>query len=116
MKPGIYFKGLRSDDTAVELKVDLFDGDSPFSNKVYVGHQAVKDLIAELNVFRHFHEHSKIHITVKAQSGFEEFGMKNVASQATLYLISEPVLLDSFIAELKSLSAGSRAEAKLETS
>jgi hypothetical protein len=62
----------------------------------------------------HFHKLSKIHITVKAQSGFEEFGMKHVASESTLYLISEPILLDNFIAELKALSAGLRDEAKLE--
>jgi hypothetical protein len=40
--------------------------------------------------------------------------MKKVASKATLYLISEPVLLDNFIVELKALSAGSTDEAKLE--
>ena len=53
----------------------------------------------------HFQKLSKIHITVKAQSGFEEFGMKHVASEATLYLVSEPIPLDNFITELKALSA-----------
>lgn len=142
MKPGIYFKKIWFDDDVVELKIDSFDGNSLFSNKVYVGHQGMKDLIAELSVFRdhvyggsydiqmgefgpeyasgafharlHFHKHSQIHITIKAQSEFEEFGMKNVASEATIYLVSEPILLDNFIAELKALSSGLRDEAKLE--
>jgi hypothetical protein len=109
---------------------------------VYVGHQGMKDLIVELSIFKdhiyggiydiqmgefgpeyasgafharlHFHQHSKLHITIEAQSEFEEFGTKNVASEATLYLISEPILLDNFIADLKALGAGLRDEAKLE--
>jgi|SRR6185437_13280321 len=142
MKPGIYLKKIWFDNDVVNLTIDSSDGNSVFSTKVYVGHQDMRDLISELGVFRnhvhggiyniqmgafgpeyaegafharlHFHMHSKIHLTIKAQSGFEEFGMKNVASEATLYLISEPVLLDNFIAELKALSAGLSDEAKLE--
>jgi hypothetical protein len=142
MKPGIYLKKIWFDDDVVKLKIDSFDGNSLFSNNVYVGHQGIKDLIAELSGFRnhvhggiydiqigefgpeyaegafharlHFHTHSKIHLTIKAQSGFEEFGMKHVASEATLYVTSEPILLDNFIAELKALSAGLSDEAKLE--
>ncbi len=142
MKPGIYFKKIWFDDDVVELKIDSFDGNSFFSNKVYVGHQGMKDLIVELSIFKdhiyggiydiqmgefgpeyasgafharlHFHQHSKLHITIEAQSEFEEFGTKNVASEATLYLISEPILLDNFIADLKALGAGLRDEAKLE--
>jgi len=109
---------------------------------MYGGQQSLKDLIDTLTVFKdqvnggicdiqmgafgpeyangafharlHFHHHSKIHITVEAESGFEDFGTKNVAGRATLYLITEPVLLDNFIVELKMLSSGSRDEAKLE--
>jgi hypothetical protein len=143
MKPGICFKEIWSDDDVVVLKIDSFDGNSLFSTKVYVGHQSLVDLTAELSDFKdkvyggiydiqmgafgpeyangafrarlHFSQHSKIHITVEAESEFEDFGRKNVASRATLYLISEPVLLDNFIAELLTLSAGSRDEAKLES-
>ena len=128
MNPGIYFKKIWFDDDVLEIQIHSSDGDSLFANRVYVGHQSLKDLIAELSVFKdhvyggiydiqlgsfgpeyasgafharlHFQQLSKIHITVTAQSGFEEFGMKQVASQATLYLISEPILLDNFIAEL----------------
>lgn len=142
MKPGIYFKKIWFDDDLIELQVHSSDGDSLFANRVYIAHQGLKDLIAELIDFKdkvhggiydlqiggfgpeyasgafharlHFHQHSKIHITIEAQSEFEDFGMKKVASKATLYLISEPVLLDNFIVGLKALSTGSRDEAKLE--
>ena len=37
-----------------------------------------------------------------------------VASCATLYLRSEPALLDRFIAEMRALAAGTEDEASLE--
>jgi hypothetical protein len=142
MKAGIYLNKNWFDEDVVELRIDSFDGNSLFSNKVYIGHQDLKDLIAELSIFKdhvygglcdiqlgafgpeyasgafharlHFQQLSKIHITIRAQSEFEEFGIKHVASEATLYLVSEPILLDNFIAELKALSAGLRDEARLE--
>ncbi len=142
MKSGISFKKIRSDDDAVELKVDSSDGDSLFSTEVYVGHQDVNDLVVGLENFKdqihggifdielgsfgpeyaggafharpHFRERGKIHITVSAQSKFEVFGIKNVAGEATLYMVSEPALLDAFIAELKALKTGLRDEARLE--
>ena len=142
MKPGIHFKKIWFDNDVVELRIDSCDGVSLFSNQVYVGPQMLEDLIDGLNTFRndvygglydialgafgpeyargafharlHFQTHSKIHITIKAQAEFAEFGMQHVASEAVLYLISEPVLLDNFIAELKALTGGSRDEAKLE--
>jgi len=142
MKPGINFKRIWSDDDLIELRIDSCDGTSLFSIKVHVGHQSVSDLIAELYDFKdkvyggiydiqmgafgpeyasgafharlHFHQHSRIHITIEGESEFNDFGGKNVASKATLYMATEPVLLDNFIAELKMLSAGSRNEAKLE--
>ena len=142
MNPGIYVKKLWFDGDVVELQIDACDGGSLFPNSVYVGHQELADLIAGLNICRHhvyggiynirfgefgpeyargafrarlhFREHSKIHITIKAQSEFEEFGMQKVASEATLYLISEPILLDNFIADLRALKSGLRDEARLE--
>jgi hypothetical protein len=143
MKTGIYFKKIWSDDDLVELQIDSCDGNSLFSSKVYVGHRRLEDVVSELDVFKeelhggiyeiqmgafgpeyangtfsarlHFYEHSKIHITIEAESEFGDFGGKNVAGRATLYLTSEPVLLDNFITELRALSAGSRTEAKLES-
>jgi hypothetical protein len=142
MNPGIFFEKIWSDEDVVELKINSCDGYSLFSNKVYVGHPEMDELIAGLDAFRghayggmyniefgafgpeyangafharlHFQKPGKIYVTVKAQSGFEDFGVKNVASEATLYFTSEPVLLDNFIAELRALRTGLTDEAKLE--
>ena len=142
MQPGISLKKIWSDEHLIELKIDSFDGNSLFSNEVYVGHQEIEDLIEGLNTFKdhvhggiydiqlgefgpeyangafqarlHFHSQSKLHITINAQSDFEEFGMKKVASEATLYLVSEAGLLDNFIVELRALKADMKDEAKLE--
>jgi hypothetical protein len=141
MNPGIRFKKVWSDTDVIELRIDSFDGDSLFSNKVYVGHADLDRLIDELTKFKdqvyggifdirlggfgpeyangafqarlHFQGDGKINITVNAQSEFKDFGIKRVASEATLYLISEPALLDSFIASLKALKAEKTDEVEL---
>ncbi len=142
MKPGIYINKIWFDDDMVELKIDSTDGASLFSNKIYVGHQAIDELISKLNIFKkqiyggifdvefgafgpeyasgafharlHFQDRGKIYVTIHAQSDFENFGIKKVASEATLYVVSEPALLDNFIAELSALKAGERNDATLE--
>ena len=53
-------------------------------------------------------------MTCKQESEFVEFGDKQVASKATLYVKSEPAHLDRFIAEMEALAAGTSAEAELE--
>ena len=53
-------------------------------------------------------------VTCEQESAFADFGKKHVASRATLYLESEPVLLDRFIAEMEALAAGTKSEAYLE--
>ena len=45
----------------------------------------------------------KILITVNMQSDYFDFGIKKVASEAKMYLITEPGLLDNFIHHLSSL-------------
>ena len=62
----------------------------------------------------HFQNRGKILVTIKSQSDYKEFGIKNVASEATLSLISEPALLDNFIDELINLQATVTDEATLE--
>lgn len=142
MNSGIYLKKIWFDEDVVELKIDSSDGNSLFSNKVYVGHKELDDLIAGLNTFRdhvyggiynirfgefgpeyangafdarlHFQKPGKIYVTINAQSDYEEFGIKKVASEGTLYFTTEPILLDNFIAELRALSTGLKDEAKLE--
>ena len=59
----------------------------------------------------HFQKSGKINITCKLQSDFKEFSGTKVASEALLYLVTQPALLDKFIDELTALSAGKQDEA-----
>ncbi len=141
MQSGIYISKIWSDDDVIELKITVSDGVSSFSNKVYVGHGEFAEMASNVNVFReqihgglldiqfgafgpefasgafyarlHFPRPGKLYITCKMESSFEEFSIKKVASEATLYLKTEPVLLDNFIGELKSFTAKKSDEAKL---
>ena len=62
----------------------------------------------------HFPSPGKLYVTCRQESDFAEFGKKTVASSATMYLKSEPVLLDRFIVELQALVSGASTEAQLE--
>jgi len=53
-------------------------------------------------------------VSCEQESGFVEFAKREVASRATLYVKSEPVLLDRFVAELRAVAAGTSEEAYLE--
>ena len=44
----------------------------------------------------------------------EVCGQKEVASRATMYVKSEPALLDRFIVELRAVAAGTSEDAELE--
>jgi hypothetical protein len=143
MKPGIKVTKVDSDEDVVELNVDVCDGTSLFSINVYVGYQVLTDTISGLDVFKnhlhgglfdlqwgafgpeyakgalharlHFHGWgARLYITCKLQSDYKEFSLIQVASEATLYLKSQAVLLDDFISELKRLKAGTTEEAWLE--
>lgn len=142
MKPGISFTKIWFDDDMVELRIQVSDGQSTFVNEVYVGHQQLTDLVADLNRFKthvhggiydmafgsfgpeyahgafharlHFQDRGILFVTVKSQTDFQDFGKKNVASEATMYLRTEPALLDNFIAVLKDMSDGKREDAALE--
>lgn len=126
----------------LELRIDACDGTSAFSNKVYVGHQNLRDVVGELNTFKdqvyggiydlrfgefgpeyasgafharlQFHHRGALLVSTHMQSEYSDFGPKNVASEVNLYLISEPALLDSFIQSLRAVSDGSRIDAELE--
>jgi hypothetical protein len=142
MKRGIAFEKIWFDNDMVELCIHSSDGMSFFANKVYAAHQTIDDLIGGLDTFKnqvyggiydillgqfgpeyasgafqarlHFQDRGKIYVTVNALSEFEKFGIKNVASEAVLYIISEPALLDNFITELKEIKVGRRNDARLE--
>jgi hypothetical protein len=143
MKAGISFKKVWFDDDLVELEITTSDGVSRFGTKVYAGHQALGELIADLDRFKsqvhggiydirlgafgpeyasgafqarlHFYQpgRGRLFITVNAESDWRDFTMTKVASQAILYLTSEPALFDNFIEDLKKLQAGETDEATL---
>lgn len=132
-----------ADDHLFELRIDVCDGTSLFSNEVYVGYPNFAEAVSQLDRFKdhihfgvldmqfcafgpecgsggfharfHFAQPGRLYITCRQQSRFEDFGCKNVASEATLYLKTEPVLLDNFIEQLKALEAKNRDDAYLET-
>jgi hypothetical protein len=114
MKPGISFTKVWADDDAFQLRVQVSDGQSVFVNEVYVGRHELTRLLVDLRQFQnhvyggiydmtfgsfgpeyadgafharlHFQDRGILFITVKSQSDFENFGKKNVAGEATLYL------------------------------
>jgi hypothetical protein len=142
MKPGIYFTKVWFDDDMVELKIQMSDGRSVFVNEVYVDHQQLADLVATLNRFKthvhggihdiafgafgpeyasgafharlHFQDRGILFVTVRSQSDFRDFGKKNVASEATLYLRTEPALFDNFVEQMGQVSGGKRDDMLLE--
>ena len=142
MKSGLHLTKVWFDDDVIELQVDVSDGISCFSNRVYVGYSALADVVARLDVFKdhihgglldirfgefgpeyangafqarlHFPKPGRLYISSKQQSGFGEFSVTKVASEATLYLKTEPALLDNFIEELRGLNAKRRQDAHLE--
>ena len=142
MNPGIIFEKIWYDVDVVELKITANDGVNIFSNTVYVAHQQIEEVLEGINIFKthiygglfdlefgefgleyangafharmHFIDKGKIFITIKMQSDFFDFGKKNVASEATLYLVTEPALLDNFINELKFINDEIGSNARLE--
>ncbi len=144
MRPGIYLKKIWFDDDLIELEIKTITGNSVFSNRVYTSNPGISKLIVDLSIFRnhiyggiydiniggfgpeyangafharlHFDQSGKgkLYMTIKAQSEFYDFGRKNIANEAILHLISEPILLDNFITELKALESGAAGEAKFE--
>ena len=142
MNSGIYISRVWSDDDVVELRILVSDGASSFSNKAYVWHAALEDTVSSLHVFKdqvhgglfdlrfgefgpefasgafharfHFPVPGRLFVSCEQESEFVKFAKKEVASRATMYVRSEPALLDRFIAEMRAVSAGTSQEAFLE--
>lgn len=141
METGISFLRMWADDDMAELRIEANDGTSTFGIRVYAGHQRLKDTAAGLERFRH-HVHGGIHdlrfgefgpeyaagafharlhfqtmgnlyLTIAAQSEYFDFGKKHVATESTLYMMTEPALLDDFVRALKALSDGHVDKASL---
>jgi hypothetical protein len=130
-----------SDEDMVGLSISVFDGRSLFTNEVYVGHRQLKEAVAGLHRFKdqvrggiyditlgqfgpeygHGGFHARLHfqdgqlyLTVRTQAAFHEFGVKQVAAEATLYVRSEPAQLDDFARAIRAISDGQRDDATLE--
>ncbi|MFC5571563.1 hypothetical protein ACFPN1_16000 [Lysobacter yangpyeongensis] len=142
MQKGISISKIWSDDDLVELRIVVTDKASSFCTTTYVGHGQLGDLTNQLRVFRdhihggikdirfgefgpeyangafharlHFRSPGKLYISTHQQSEFSGFSVGEVASEAKMYLVSEPVLLDNFIAEFGALANGAREDASLE--
>jgi len=142
MKPGIRLSKIWCDQDLIELRVEVSDGRSCFSNQTYVGQGTLEDAISSLRAFKdqvyggvvdirfgefgpeyangafharlHFAKPGRLIISCRQESEFTQFGKKEVASRATLYLKSEPVLLDRFVSELQAVATGMDEEAYLE--
>ena len=142
MKSGICFENILLDDNLIELSIIVDDGKSKFSNKVYTVFSDIEQLVKDLKNFSkaiyggvtdiqlggfgpeyasgafsgrfHFYKPGKLFISIRMQTNFFDFGMKNVASEATLYLISEPSLLDTFIRQLSVIHKSISNNAVLE--
>jgi hypothetical protein len=142
LQPKLGFMKIWQDEDMVELRVEACDGTSMFSSKVYVGHQTLRDAVAALHRFKgqiygglyelrfgefgpeyasgamsarlQFHDRGKLLVSIAMQSEYSDFGTKKVASEATLFFISEPALLDNFIQALRAVSEGHRNDAELD--
>lgn len=132
---------LWADEDMLALHIEVSDGKSRFAHDVHVGHLHLKNTLAGLDGFKdqvyggiydlrfgefgpefasgafharlHFQDKGKLHVTVKAESEYFDFGKTHIASQATLYLNAEPAQLDDFLRELRALSDGYSDDARL---
>ncbi len=141
---GITLKKVWSDESLVEFEITISDGCSKFCVKVYAGHQSLETLAADLerfapSIFGGIYDielgkfgpeyangafrarlnfdmegRGRLFVTVHAESDWYPISRTHVASRATLYLSSEPGLLDRFVKELRQVHAGTRYEAALE--
>jgi hypothetical protein len=142
MHNGISISKIWSDDDVDELRILVTDNASSFSNTAYIGRGQLGELARQLSIFRnhihggikdirfgefgpeyangafharlHFRAPGKLYVSTQQQSAFASFSTGEVASEAKMYLVSEPVLLDNFIAELGGLANGAREDATLE--
>lgn len=141
MKAKIEFEKVWFDEDMVELRILVSNGHSMFTNKVYIGSNELELLSKQLEAFKteyhggvediifgtfgveyasgafrarlHFPKPGLLYISTKQQSKFFEFKGGYEASEANMYLSTEPALFDNFLLELKSLSAsgiGGKAE------
>ena len=141
MRRGITLVKIWSDADVIEARITTSDGTSSFTSEVYIGHPSLEEAVTDLTMFKdhvhgglvdlrlgefgpeyaggafharlHFPKPGRLYVTCRQQSGFEDFTLTKVASEATLYLKTEAALLDRFIEELRDVSTQKQDEAYL---
>ena len=131
----------RSDDDVMQLQFEVCDGASTVINSAYAGLDWFANLAVALESFGrqvygglydmeagtpgpafadgafvarfHWFKPTDLLISTRQQSEFFEFKGNQVAREATLFLRTEPALLDRFIAELRAAHDGRQPEATL---
>ncbi len=139
MEPHITITYGWSDDDVAELTFEVCDGGSQVVNSAYVGLGWPKEQGAGLATFSgqvhggiynleagdrgpeyargafearfHYHKPTELYVSTFQQSEYFDFKRTHVATEATLYLRTEPGMLDEFVRSLKGLerSKGSTA-------
>lgn len=142
MKPTMLFKREWIDDDMIMLRAEICDGRSLFSTGIYVGFNQLASVAQGLNNFKthiygglfnlrfgefgceyasgaldvrfHFVARAKLLVRVQAESEFNVFQDRKLASSATMFLISEPALLDNFVFSFDSFAVRGAEVAELE--
>jgi hypothetical protein len=142
MKPTLQFTRIWADDDLLELTVRAFDGRSKFSVDVYVPRDWPEEIKTSLLVFRthvhggifdlkagefgpeyasgallarlHYVAPGSLFVSISLQGEFQKYKTTEVASEAKMYLRSEPVLLDRFIDAVSELKVKDGASVELE--
>ena len=131
-----------SDDDLLELRIVACDGQSSFTTDAYVSvswpsettesllvfgkqiHGGIYDLEAgefgpeyangAVHARFHFETTGRLFVSVSLQGEYRKYKNTDVASEAKLFMRSEPALLDRFAAELLALNVEKGAVAELE--
>jgi len=142
MKPGLVLAKAWSDEDLVGLHVEACDGVAAAAVDIYSSPAQLLTLAGDLARFAgiidtrvfecalgrfgdgfalgalhmrmQFQLNGRLHITLRLQSAFAEFGQERVASEATLHLRSEPALLDEFVRGLTAMATSGCTDAALE--
>lgn len=141
MQPSVVFTRIWSDDDLTELEIAVCDGSSIFRNQLYVYPDQLRQTVKDLKAFRlqihggvldlefgsfgpeyangafharlHFPDGNKLFVTCRQQHRFIDFAKKNIAAEATLYLVSTTASLDRFVSDFAALTKRKAEEAVL---
>ena len=126
-----------ADADMVDMTVYACDGNGALSTNIYIGHAQLRDAAAALKGFNgtlfdlefgkfgpeyaagamlarlHLRPRGLVVITIRLQSPFASYGNTQVASEATLYLVTELGMLDEFSRAVQAISNGQCEEAQL---